>query len=275
MAEPRKQLGEILVENSIITSRTLDRALERQRQSGKRLGIVLEEMGVVSEDELADALAQQFGFKTIKNLASYDIPNDVLDLIPRQIILRKQIIPIKRKDKMLALAMAEPLDPATLDYLYDHTGLHIVPVLTTRHELMQALARFFPSEGCGKAKILVVDDSPAVTELIQRTLMEEGYHVLTAQDGLKGLRMAIDEQPDLIICDCVMPRMDGYGMMESMKVVPAIADIPVILLTSKASSENEQKALGTGFIDFVSKPVDPVRVISRVKRAFELTLRNK
>ncbi len=58
-----------------------------------------------------------------------------------------------------------------------------------------------------------------------------------------------------------------------MKAVPAIADIPIILLTSQSSREDEQKALSSGFLDFVPKPVDPVRLVSRVKRALELVKR--
>lgn len=270
--EPRKRLGEILIEAGIITEKTLERALERQKTVKKRLGMILEEMGVISEEELADALAKQFGFKTIKGLSAYGIPEDLLKLIPASLAQHKLLVPIKQKDKRLAIAMADPCDTATLDYLYEQTGLQIVPVLTTRQEITAAVAKHYPrtDSSDNRLKILVVDDSTAVSDMIQQTLNKEGYAVIVANDGLKGLRMAIDEKPDLIICDCVMPRMDGYGFMESMKVVPAIAETPVILLTSKSSAENEQKALGTGFIDFVPKPVDPGRIISRVKRAFEL-----
>ena len=84
------------------------------------------------------------------------------------------------------------------------------------------------------------------------------------------MKMAFSERPDLIICDMVMPRLDGYAMKNAVHGNPATASIPIILLTSKASSEDEQRALSAGFFDFISKPVQPVRVISRVKRALEL-----
>jgi CheY-like chemotaxis protein len=67
-----------------------------------------------------------------------------------------------------------------------------------------------------------------------------------------------------------MPRMDGFGLMRALKANPMTSEIPVIMLTSKASSEEEQKALELGFIDFIPKPVQPVRVVSRVKRVLEL-----
>ena len=67
-----------------------------------------------------------------------------------------------------------------------------------------------------------------------------------------------------------MPRMDGFGLMRAIKANPETAHIPIILLTSKASGEEEQKALESGFLDFIAKPVQPIRVVSRVKRAFEI-----
>ena len=85
-----------------------------------------------------------------------------------------------------------------------------------------------------------------------------------------AIAIALLNAPDLIICDSVMPRMDGYGLKTAVQGNPATAAIPIILLTSKASGEDEQKALESGFIDFISKPVQPLRVISRVKRAFEI-----
>ena len=96
-----------------------------------------------------------------------------------------------------------------------------------------------------------------------------------ASDGLEGLKVAVSERPRLIITDSVMPRMDGFGLLRALKANPMTADIPVIMLTSKASSEDEQKALEFGFIDFIPKPVQPVRVVSRVKRALEITKKYK
>jgi len=272
MVKARKFLGEILVEAGIISARTLERAIERQRVTKKRLGIVLEEMGVISEEELANALAQQFGFKTVKGLVNYTFSEELLSLVPKAMARSKLVFPLRQKDNQLAVAITDP-DPETLDILAEDTGLQIVPVLTTRQEIQAVIDKHYPSDDSAadqRVKILVVDDTPAVASLIEETLVGEGYQVVVAHDGLQGLRLAIDEKPSLIICDCVMPRMDGYGLKSTMKAVPAIADIPIILLTSQSSREDEQKALSSGFLDFVPKPVDPVRLVSRVKRALEL-----
>jgi CheY-like chemotaxis protein len=119
-------------------------------------------------------------------------------------------------------------------------------------------------------KILVVEDSLPVALLVRATLEKEGYEVETGRDGLEGLKLAIKHKPDLIVCDLLMPRIDGYGLKRALQANPATADIPMILLTCKASAEEEQKALESGFFDFIAKPVQPIRVASRVKRALQI-----
>lgn len=269
----RKQFGNILVESGIITVKTLERALERQKGSGRRLGMVLEEMGVITEEELNEVLAQQFGFRTVANFAPHNFLWDILCLIPEDLAVRKLIFPLKQKDGMLAVATTDPFDSDTADFLAKKTGLKIIPVLATRKDIMDAVSKHYlggkPLAG-DKLKILVVDDSLAIATVIQTALLKEGYEVIIAHDGIEGLKMTFSELPDLIICDSVMPRMDGYGLKNAVHENPATASIPIILLTSKASGEDEQKALEAGFLDFIPKPVQPIRVVSRVKRAFEI-----
>lgn len=269
----KKQLGNILVESGIITVKTLERALERQKGSGKRLGTVLEEMGVITEEELIAALAQQFGFKTVANFASHNFLWDILGLVPEDLAVRKLLFPLKQKDGMIAVATTDPFDSETIDFLAKKTGMKIIPVLATRKDITDAISRHYlggrPITG-SKPRILVVDDSQAIATVIQTALLKEGYEVSVAHDGVEGLKMAITEQPDLIICDSVMPRMDGYALKSAVQGNPATAATPIILLTSKASGEDEQKALESGFLDFIPKPVQPIRVVSRVKRAFEI-----
>lgn len=269
----RKQFGNILVESGIITVKTLERALERQKGSGRRLGMVLEEMGVITEEELIEVLAQQFGFRTVANFAPHDFLRDILGLIPEDLAVRKLIFPLKQKDGMLAVATTDPFDNDTADFLAKKTGLKIIPVLATRKDIMDAVSKHYlggkPLAG-DKLKILVVDDSLAIATVIQTALSKEGYEVIIAHDGIEGLKMTFSELPDLIICDSVMPRMDGYGLKNAVHGNPATDSIPIILLTSKASGEDEQKALEAGFLDFIPKPVQPIRVVSRVKRAFEI-----
>jgi len=269
----KKQLGDLLVEAGIITVKTLERALSRQTGSGKRLGMVLEEMGVLTDEELVNALARQFGFKTVKEFACRTYPWDLLCLVPEDMAVQKLVFPLQVKDGVLAVAITDPFDNDTLDYLAKKTKMKIFPVLATPRDLHEAIKAHYlggkePPED--RQTILVVDDSQAIATIIEVALIKAGYNVLVAHDGLLGLKMALANLPDLIICDEVMPRLDGYGLLNAIRNNPQTVAIPLILLTSKSSGEDEQKAFDSGFLDFISKPVQPIRVVTRVKRALEL-----
>jgi len=269
----KMHLGELLVESGIITVKTLERALVRQQGSGKRLGTVLDEMGVMSQEELIEALAQQFGFETVRDTSSRAIPDALLELIPKEVALQKLVFPLRRQDGKLSLAITDPFDTDTIEFLEQKTSLRIVPVLATRDDILDAVRQhYLRGEGADNSalKILVVDDSAKITSTLGGALRSEGYQVLTANDGVHGLKIAFSQKPDLILCDAVMPKLDGYGLMRAIKANPATAEIPMILLTAKASPEEEHRALKSGFHDFIAKPMMTVRVVSRVKRAFEI-----
>lgn len=269
-----KHLGDILVEAEIISKKTLERALLRQKNGNSRLGTILEEMGVITEEELAEALAKQFNFKTVKNFVNHSFSQEMLDLLPSDLAMKKLVFPLKQKDNMLAVAITDPFDLETMEMLSRITGFQIIPVITTRREILDAIAKNYLNSSTTNNDgntILLVEDSHAVTSVIQSALIKEGFSVLTALDGLEGLKIAVAERPLIIITDSVMPRMDGYGLLRAIKANPMTSNIPVIMLTSKASTEDEQKALEFGFIDFIPKPVQPIRVVSRVKRVLELT----
>jgi len=274
----KMHLGELLVESGIITVKTLERALARQQGSGKRLGVVLDEMGVVDQEELVEALARQFGFETVRGTSARSVPESVLELIPQEIALQKLVFPLRRQDGKLSLAITDPFDQDTIDFLERRTSLSIVPVLATRDDILDAVRQhYLRAENAGNTslKVLVVDDSSEITSVIGGALSSEGYEVLTANDGVDGLRIAFSQRPDLILCDAVMPKLDGYGLMRAIKANPATAGIPMILLTSKGSPEEEHRALKSGFHDFIAKPMMAIRVVSRVKRAFEILRQGK
>jgi len=269
----KKQFGTLLVERNIISGITLERALERQKDSGKKLGAVLEEMGVITEKELIDTLAKQFGFKTVKEFAGYSFPGELLDLIHEDMALQRTIFPLKNQEGTLAIAINDPFDNDTFEFLAKKTGLKIMPVLATRQDIQAAIKKHYLRDAepdSDRRKVLVVDDSLPIATIIEVALKKEGYDVSVGQDGVEGLKIALVEKPDLIICDSVMPRMDGFALIRAIRANPATAGIPLILLTSKASGEDEQRAFEAGFLDFIPKPVQPIRIVSRVNHAFTL-----
>lgn len=270
----KKHLGDILVQTKLISEKTLERALERQKAENKRLGQVLEEMGVITEQELVDALGHQFGFKTIQEFSSRSYPPELLNLLPTEFVMKRLVFPLKQRDAMLAVAITDPFDSDTNEMISRITGLQIVPVITTRKEILEAIARHYlhaPLNPDAGDTILVVEDSPTVATVVQSALVKEGFHVLLAHDGLEALKMALTHRPQLVITDAQIPRMDGHGLLRAIKANPITAPIPVIMLTGRASTDEEQKALEAGFFDFIPKPVQPLRVVSRVKRALSLS----
>lgn len=265
-------LGQILVRSGIITERTLERALARQKVVGKRLGAVLEEMGVITPEELVEALAQQCGMQTVRGIAHHEVPGDLLALVPGEMAVQKLVFPLKKQEGVLALAVSDPIDSDTLKFLERRNSSRVVQVLATREDILAAIRQhYLREELAGSAmKILLVDDCSGVTCDIEGALKKEGYQVYTARDGVEGLRIAFSQKPDLILCDATAPKMDGYALMRAIKANPSSAGTPMILLTAKASPEEEHRALKAGFHDFIAKPMMTIRVVSRVKRAFEI-----
>ncbi|MDO3377726.1 response regulator [Geoalkalibacter halelectricus] len=271
----RKRFGEILVEAGIIDEASLQKALDRQKGSGRRLGRVLEELGVVTEKDIAVTLSRQFGFKTVSGLAKYNFPSEVLALIDGSQALEKLIFPLKKQDKTLFLAMVNPLDMETLDNLAFRTGFKIVSCVTTPSEIQAAVDKFYLAAKQEQASdwwtILIVEDQELARAAAAAALRKHGYTVVEAENGAEGLKQAHQHKPHLIIADTIMPRMDGYEMFRALKSNPATAKIPVIAMSSKSSAEEEAQVLDMGYLDFIAKPINPVRLAARSRRALRLT----
>ena len=102
--------------------------------------------------------------------------------------------------------------------------------------------------------VLVVDDTPEILSLIH-SLLRDTYQVKSANNGSKGLQIARSEpQPDLILLDIMMPGMDGYEVCTQLKDDPKTRDIPVIFLTAKSETENEERGFSLGAMDYVLCP---------------------
>jgi signal transduction histidine kinase/CheY-like chemotaxis protein len=111
--------------------------------------------------------------------------------------------------------------------------------------------------------VLVIDDDPAVTDLLDRCLTQEGFLVETAATGADGLRMAADMRPDMIILDIILPDTEGITVLHTLKENPQLADIPVIVLTV---TENRERALSSGATDYLFKPIDQRHLLDVLKR---------
>lgn len=117
-------------------------------------------------------------------------------------------------------------------------------------------------------KILIADDEPDILEIIQYNLVKEGYSVITARDGDEALTKAKQQQPDLIILDIMMPKKNGVEVCEILRSQPAFKNTLIIFLTALSDENSHIKGLETGADDYVSKPISPKVLVSRVNALF-------
>src|SRR5436309_9904888 len=120
------------------------------------------------------------------------------------------------------------------------------------------------------ARILVVDDEPAVRDLLREVLAMAGYTVTTAADGRDALPLTLSDKPDLIITDIRMPRLDGLTLCKALRVNPETRSIPVIMLTNYNTSEQMEAAMVAGADDFLPKPLNVEEIKIRVRAMLKL-----
>jgi twitching motility two-component system response regulator PilG len=119
--------------------------------------------------------------------------------------------------------------------------------------------------------VLVVDDSPTVRKIVQLTLQRERIRVVTAGDGLSALAAVSDEEPDLILLDIMLPRMDGYNICQVIRKNMAYKDMPIIMLSGKDGLFDKMRGKLAGSTEYITKPFDSAELVATVKRYLETT----
>ena len=117
----------------------------------------------------------------------------------------------------------------------------------------------------GKKKILVVDDSPTIIFFL-KMMLSKNYHIVEAVNGKKGLEAAKKEKPDLILMDIMMPEMDGIEALEAMRASDEVKETPIIMVTTKGDQERVDTCFKLGCSDFVTKPIDKMELLTKVKK---------
>ena len=138
------RLGELLVREKLITPLQLQGAVEQQRKSGGRLGHHLTKLGYVQENELTAFLSQQYGVPSI-NLNDFDIDPDVLKLVPKEVVVRHQVIPVNRAGQNLIVAMADPSNIYAIDDVKFVTNLSIDVVVASEPAIAEAIEKYYTS----------------------------------------------------------------------------------------------------------------------------------
>jgi CheY-like chemotaxis protein len=269
---PRKMLGEIFVEKGLLTEVSVRRLADHARSKNFRFGALVEIIGLITPEELAEALATQYRCRTIKDFAKYQYSAQLLRHIPLETAVENTIFPLKLDNGKLGLAVADP----TLEKLFaEIAGRHnvkVIPFVSTRLEINRAIARHYLGQGIvdsGARTILLVEDDELIRTTVTKVLQKAGYGVETAVDGMDAFNKIFTHKPKLVITDKVMPKLSGYDFLYAVRKIPEFLYTPFILMTAAATPDEEKEALEKGFFDFVLKPVKEIGLLTRVERAFK------
>lgn len=114
--------------------------------------------------------------------------------------------------------------------------------------------------------ILTVDDSRTIREMLKAALIDAGMEVVQAEDGVHGLEVLETCEPDVIITDINMPRMDGFGFIEAVRSSERYRAIPILVLTTESADDKKERARRAGASGWIVKPFDPVKLVSAINR---------
>ncbi|HEY9808572.1 MAG TPA: response regulator transcription factor [Halomicronema sp.] len=118
-------------------------------------------------------------------------------------------------------------------------------------------------------RLLLIDDDPNLILLVKDYLEFRGYEVITAENGREALELLDQEQPDMIICDVMMPEMDGYSFVRCVREDPRTSWIPVLFLSAKGQSQDRVKGLNTGADVYMVKPFEPEELVAQVESSLK------
>ena len=125
------------------------------------------------------------------------------------------------------------------------------------------------SEDLKKPKVLIIDDAMANIKVLGAALKSD-YKILFAMNALDGINSAVENKPDIILLDVIMPEMDGYEACRRLKADEKTRSIPIIFITSRTGEEDEQHGLDLGAVDYIHKPFSPSLVKARLHNQIEL-----
>jgi len=181
-----KQLGDILLENGLVSSTQLNTAYEEHQRSGRSLGRVLVEQGVLSEGQLVAALANQIGLRFV-DLSDFSVDGSAVSRVPDSVCRRYTALPIGYEDGKLLVAMADPANVFAIDDIRSITGLDVKPAVATRADVIAAINRFHRADGELDDLSMAFtaeddqDDLSAVKELVEDAPIVKFVNLLISQ----------------------------------------------------------------------------------------------
>lgn len=275
--EQRKKLGEIFIEQNILCPKVVERVLDISKNLNKRLGTVLEEIGLITGQELSSALAIQYNCRTIFDFAKNSFPQQLLNIIPAEVAMQNLLFPLKLEGNKLALAVVDPTNSKIVANIAANNNLSVVPFVSTYKDISTAICKHYYKmdimEPVHKTVLVVEDDTMVLTLLCN--ILGKDYQVYSAMDGMEAFKEVVSKKPHVILTDKEMPKLDGFGLLSALRAIPETKQTPIILISGTTNAEAEAQAFEKGFFDFIPKPVKEATLLTRVKRAFEFSEKNK
>ncbi|SES63495.1 GspE/PulE family protein [Anaerobranca gottschalkii] len=184
----RKRLGDLLVENGIITGEQLSEALNYQKQNGKRLGDALVQLGLLTYDQLIEVLEFQLGIPHV-NLYKFALDEKVINLINADTAKRFSVVPLKLQGNRLTLAMVDPLDVVAIDEISRTTGFEIEPVIATPDEIQRA-----------------IDHHYGIKESVDKVIknLEENKDIEKDMEAIEKLKEMVDDAPIVRVVNSII-----------------------------------------------------------------------
>lgn len=114
-------------------------------------------------------------------------------------------------------------------------------------------------------RILIVDDNQDTVHILSVILGQGGYPTFAAKDGIEALQKIREEAPALVLLDIMMPKLDGFGVLEAMRADPGMSQIPVLMISAKVDRASKARSIALGAKDYIVKPINPDEILLKVK----------
>jgi CheY-like chemotaxis protein len=267
----RMKFGEILIQAGVITKTELNAALSAQIKNGMALGRILEDEGLISDQDIVDILARQFNLPVIDAIEELSVSETVLELIDCDQALRMMVFPRQICNNGLEVAISNPLDFNTLNSLEFKTGRNIHPVLATPTTIFKAIQRFYlqesPAETSPGTCLLIIDDQDLYRSTICSNFKQKGYLPLFAVTVEEAIHVARQTAPRLILVDTCLKAVSSQMIFERLRQNDCTGNCPIIALTANTTADEEAFLLRLGFFDVITKPLIYTRLQARIERA--------